>query len=206
MSKFPITQAQYQAIMGTNPAHFKGGQDAPQRPVEQVSWHEAVEFCDRLNRFCAEARRSQNSVKSYRLPSEAEWEYACRAGATTPFYFGNTLSTDQANYDGNYTYGDGKKGIYRQTTTPVGSFPANAFGLQDMHGNVWEWCQDPWHENYGRAPQDGSVWQEGGDQSKRLLRGGSWNYDPGICRSADRGGYSPVGRSYGFGFRVVGCC
>ncbi|MFM6254295.1 MAG: formylglycine-generating enzyme family protein, partial [Dolichospermum sp.] len=119
------------------------------RPVEFVSWHEAVEFCARLSRI-------ENKV--YRLPTEAEWEYACRAGTTTPFHFGETITTDLANYCGYYTYGDGSKGQYREKTTDVGSFPPNPFVLHDMHGNVWEWCQDDWHENYINAPDDGSAW------------------------------------------------
>ena len=110
----------------------------------------------------------------FRLPTEAEWEYACRAGTTTPFYFGETISADQANYDGNYVYGKGKQGVYREQTTDVGSFPSNAWGLCDMHGNVWEWCADTWHENYTGAPTDGSAWGILGDKKAKLLRGGSW--------------------------------
>ncbi len=130
----PVTQAQWQAVMGSNPSHFQGDD----RPVEEVSWDDCQEFCKRL---------AERDGQRYRLPTEAEWEYACRAGTTTPFHFGATLSTEQANYDGNYTYGEGKKGKYREETTPVGSFPANAWGLHDMHGNVWEWCQD-WYGPY----------------------------------------------------------
>jgi formylglycine-generating enzyme required for sulfatase activity len=115
--------------MGNNPSDFKG----EKRPVEKVSWDEAVEFCNKL---------SQKTRKTYRLLSEAEWEYACRAGTTTPFYFGNTITPDLANYNGNDPYGAAPKGLYRQQTTDVGSFPPNSFGLYDMHGNVWEWCSD----------------------------------------------------------------
>ncbi len=137
MGKFPVTQEQYEAIMGKNPSSFKG----KNKPVECVSWDNAVEFC---------AKISQRTGKPYRLPSEAEWEYACRAGSTkpTPFHFGDTITTDLANYNGNYTYGSAPKGQYRQQTTDVGSFPANAFGLYDIHGNIWEWCEDCWFDNY----------------------------------------------------------
>jgi len=189
MSKYPVTQAQWQAVMGNNLSNFKG----LNRPVEKVSWDDAVEFCQKL---------SQITGKNYRLPSEAEWEYACRAGTTTPFYFGETITTDLANYDGNYTYGNGPKGVYRQQTTNVGSFPPNAFGLYDMHGNVWEWCQDVWRENYNGAPTDGSAWTSGGDSRYRLLRGGYWYYNPRLCRSAHRNYYDPGDRYYGIGFRV----
>jgi formylglycine-generating enzyme required for sulfatase activity len=129
MSKYPVTQAQYEAIVGSNPSHFKG----PQRPVESVSWDDARAFCQKL---------SIKTNKLYRLPSEAEWEYACRSGTKTPFYFGETISPDVVNYDGNYPYGQAPKGVYRESTIDVGIFPANSFGLYDLHGNVWEWCQD----------------------------------------------------------------
>ncbi|MDJ0677530.1 MAG: bifunctional serine/threonine-protein kinase/formylglycine-generating enzyme family protein, partial [Calothrix sp. MO_167.B42] len=132
MGRYEVTQAQYQAIMGKNPSNFKG----EKRPVERVSWNDAVEFCQHL---------SQKTGRTYRLPSEAEWEYACRAGTTTPFYFGETITTDLVNYNRNYPYGSAPKGEYREQTTDVGKFPPNAFGLYDMHGNVWEWCQDTWH-------------------------------------------------------------
>ena len=147
LGKYAVTQAQYQAVMGTNPSKFSA--NGANRPVEQVSWQEAVAFCEKL---------SQQAGRTYRLPSEAEWEYACRAGTTTPFHFGPAITTDLANYDGNYTYGNGSKGVYRQQTTEVGSFPPNAFGLYDMHGNVWEWCADHWHGNYDGAPTDGTAW------------------------------------------------
>ncbi|HBK99620.1 MAG TPA: serine/threonine protein kinase, partial [Microcoleaceae bacterium UBA10368] len=127
MGKYEVTQKQYQAVMGNNPSNFKGAK----HPVEQVTWDEAVEFCRKL---------TQKTGKSYRLPSEAEWEYACRARTTTPFYFGDTITPDLVNYNGNYPYGSAPKGLYREQTTDVGIFPPNAFGLYDMHGNVWEWC------------------------------------------------------------------
>ena len=135
MGSAEVTQAQYMAIMGTNPSHFKGEGN----PVESVSWNDAVEFCKRL---------SEKEGKKYRLPTEAEWEYACRAGTTTPFHTGETISTSQAHYDGHYVYGNGAKGVYRERTMSVGSFSPNAFGLYDMHGNVWEWCQD-WYGKPG---------------------------------------------------------
>ncbi len=201
MGKYQVTQAQYQAIMGgnilqrilgnnnnNNPSNFKG----EKRPVENVSWDDAVEFCQKL---------SQKTGKIYRLPSEAEWEYACRAGTTTPFYFGETITTDLVNYDGNYNYGSAPKGQYRQQTTEVGSLPPNAFGLYDMHGNVWERCQDHWHDSYNGAPTDGSAWIN--DNQYRLLRGGSWLDFPGGCRSANRLRYSAAARNGSIGFRVV---
>ena len=210
MGKYPVTQSQWSAVatmpqvnleLNPDPSHFKG----EDRPVENVSWFEAVEFCDRLSHYTG---------RTYRLPSEAEWEYAVRAGTTTPFHFGETITTDLANYDGtdssdgswSGSYGRGPKGIYRQETTPVGSFQvANAFGLYDMHGNVWEWCQDHWHSSYEGAPKDGSAWidSEAKDDASRLLRGGSWGSNPWHCRSASRDDYSPDYRYYTVGFRVV---
>ncbi|MFO5527762.1 MAG: SUMF1/EgtB/PvdO family nonheme iron enzyme, partial [Cuspidothrix sp.] len=145
MGKYQLTQAQYQAIIGTNPSRFKG----KNRPVESVCWDDAVAFCQTL---------SQKTQKNYRLPSEAEWEYACRAGTTTPFSFGDNITTDLVNYDGNYPYKSAPKGKHRQQTTDVGTFPPNAFGLYDMHGNVWDWCEDDWHDNYINPPTDGSAW------------------------------------------------
>jgi formylglycine-generating enzyme required for sulfatase activity len=192
MGKYPVTQAQWQAIMGNNPSYFKG----EKRPVENVTWEDAKVFCDRL---------SQRTGQTFRLPSEAEWEYACRAGTTTPFYFGETITPDLVNYDGNYPYGEAPKGKYRKETTPVGSFRPNAFGLYDMHGNVWEWCEDVWHENYKGAPTDGSVWETGGDHSYRLLRGGSWSTLAVWCRAAHRYLLSPDYRYNRIGLRVVLC-
>jgi formylglycine-generating enzyme required for sulfatase activity len=190
MGKYPVTQAQYQAIMGNNPAKFKGDK----RPVEQVNWHEAMEFCDRL---------SKKLGQPYTLPSEAQWEYVCRAGTTTPFHFGETITTDLANYDGNNTFASGPKGVFRQETTQVGSFPPNGFGLYDMHGNVFEWCLDYWHNNYEGAPADGSAWVTGRDSDSRMLRGGSWYGIPGFCRCAARHNGDPDNRFDLYGFRVV---
>jgi formylglycine-generating enzyme required for sulfatase activity len=198
--KYPVTQVQWQAIaalpqvnleLKPNPSRFEGAN----RPVESVSWRDAVEFCARL---------SNHTQKPYRLPSEAEWEYACRAGTTTPFHFGETITTDLANYNGNYTYGNGSKGVYRKETTEVGSFKiANEFGLYDMHGNVWEWCQDDWHNNYEGAPTDGSAWISDDAKSDKLLRGGSWPDNPENCRSASRGCYVAGFDDNDSGFRVV---
>ncbi len=191
MGKYPVTQKQWETVMGTNPSSFKGDD----RPVENVSWTDAQEFCRKL---------SEQSGRDYRLPGEAEWEYACRAGSATPFHFGPTITPELANYDGSSSYAGGPKGLYREETTPVGSFGhANAFGLYDMHGNLWEWCADPWHDNYTGAPSDGSVWEKGGDLKKRLLRGGSWVNDPRYCRCAYRNGDGPGVRLDVRGFRVL---
>ncbi|NJM27792.1 MAG: SUMF1/EgtB/PvdO family nonheme iron enzyme [Pseudanabaena sp. RU_4_16] len=190
MGKFPVTQAQYQAIVGENPARFRG----EHRPVENVSWNDAVVFCQKL---------SQRTGREYRLPSEAEWEYACRAGTTTPFHFGETISPELANYNANYSYGKAATGIYRRETTVVGSFQvSNTFGLYDMHGNIWEWCADNWHANYQGAPTDGSAWIEPND-TLHSLRGGSWYGDPVYCRSAFRINSDADLRLNDFGFRVA---
>jgi formylglycine-generating enzyme required for sulfatase activity len=168
--------------------------------VENIRWQDAEEFCRRL---------SAKTGKDYRLPSEAQWEYTCRAGTTTPFHFGKIITTDLANYNGNYSYNDSPKGKYREQTTEVGSFLANAWGLCDMHGNVWEWCADDWHGDYTGAPSDGSAWLENdkSDQNKadKLLRGGSWNYGSRNCRSASRN-LNTRGNAFDYvvGFRV--CC
>ena len=199
MGKFPVTQSQWRVVaalpevkleLDADPSFFKGNN----RPVERVSWYEAVEFCQRLSR---------QTGSEYRLPTEAEWEFACRAGTCTPFCFGTTLTSDLANYDANYTYGDGLKGQYREQTTDVGSFPANDLGLYDMQGNVWEWCQDHWHSNYDGAPTDGSVWLTNNKNASRVLRGGSWFSYPWNCRSAYRDYLTPDLRLITFGFRVV---
>ena len=212
LAQTPITQAQWREVaqwqpnksegawsqkLNPNPSHFKGDQ----RPVEQVYWDDAMEFCHRL---------SQRTGRHYTLPSEAQWEYACRAGTTTPFHWGATISTNLANYNGREVYGDGEKGEYRQQTMDVASFPANPWGLHDMHGNVREWCEDHWHNNYEGAPEDGRAWIDekeydfNDEINYRLLRGGSWNYRPTKCRSAYRGTARPIGRFDFVGFRV--CC
>ena len=209
MGKYSITQAQWRAIaslsqvereLDADPSNFKGDE----RPVERVSWEEATEFCKRLSR---------HTGRVYRLPSEAEWEYACRAGTRTPFHFGETITQKLANYwgvDYEYegktilgSYGQGPKGNKGEQTTNVGSFSANAFGLYDMHGNVWEWCQDHWHNNYQGAPTDGSAWLSEDEGASRRLRGGSWFLNPVHCRSAYRESYARDVRYNYFGFRVV---
>jgi formylglycine-generating enzyme required for sulfatase activity len=197
MGEFEVTQAQWRAVMGTSPSNFKDCDDCP---VEQVSWDEATEFCHKL---------SARTGRQYRLPSEAEWEYAARAGTTTPFAFGDTITPEVVNYDGNFPYANASKGTSRQKTVPVGSLGvANAFGLYDMHGNVWEWCQDWFHIGYSAvaadAPTDGSAWVTGGEQALRVARGGSWGkYSAYTARSAFRNGNLPAFRSSDFGFRVV---
>ncbi|MBW4511474.1 MAG: formylglycine-generating enzyme family protein [Scytonematopsis contorta HA4267-MV1] len=205
ISKYLVTQAQWRFVaqlpqvnseLGPDPSKFKGDN----LPVETVSWYDAVEFCERLSGYTG---------RTYSLPSEAEWEYACRAGTTTPFYFGETITTKLANYNGKQTYGNAPKGEYRAKTTPVGEFPPNAFGLYDMHGNVWEWCLDDWHNNYKGAPTDGRAWFDNNDNTSQknkytVMRGGSWFSNPEYCRSAFR--YDPfAGRdSHDYvGFRVV---
>lgn len=192
MSKFLITQAQWRAVvtkcarvnrdLNENCAEFKDNE----RPVEKVSWCDAIEFCDRL---------SQKTGLGYRLPTEAEWEYACRAGSSTPFAFGETITSDLANYNANYTYAQETAGKYRGQTIDVGSFLPNAFGLYDMHGQVWEWCFDPWRENYLKYSNNNSMYP---------LRGGSWNYRPVHCRSAFRYdiGHKNLISKF-IGFRVV---
>ena len=208
MGKYPITQAQWRIVAGfpqeqrelkQEPSGFKGDN----RPAEKINWFDAVEFCARL---------SKKTGRHYRLPTEAEWEYACRAGTNSPFHFGETITTDIANYRGTDeegygwkgNYGEGPKGEYRKETTSVDKFVyANAFGLCDMHGNVWEWCEDYWHENYEKAPSDGRAWLTDRDGNYRVLRGGSWFYNPLYCRCARRLRYNPDYSLNNLGFRVV---
>lgn len=216
ISQTPITQLQWRAIaslpqegqeLEADPSRFKGDD----LPVEKITWQDAIEFCARLSRY---------TRRKYRLPSEVEWEYACRAGTTTPFHFGETITSKLANYKAAYTYQEEAVGEYRKKTTPVKSFPPNAFGLYDLHGNVWEWCLDPWHKNYrGKPSKDGRVWDEDDkndnryqnilnnisvllkDKRSHVTRGGSWYFVPRICRSAYRGNYVDYLSSPGF--RVV---
>jgi formylglycine-generating enzyme required for sulfatase activity len=193
IGRYEVTQIEWQQVMGNRPSSFRGDN----LPVETVTWPDAQSFINKLN--------ERRGGLKYRLPTEAEWEYACRAGTTTDFAFGNSLSSDQANFDGNYPYGEAAKGAYRQKTTAVGSFAPNAFGLYDMHGNVWEWCEDWYHETYTGAPTDGSAWLSGGEQKYRAMRGGSWYNDHGsFLRSAHRGyNTAPDSRFGNFGFRLV---
>jgi len=187
MGVYTVTQEQWQEVMGKNLAHFKGEKNLP---VEQVSWDDCQEFIKKLR---------EKDKRPYRLPSEAEWEFACRAETTTPFHFGETIFTDKANYNGDHIYGTGKKGVNRQKTTPVGSFPANAFGLHDMSGNVWQWCDD-WLGDY---PQKDVVDPTGPEKGQyRVLRGGSWSHNPRNCRSAYRYGFEPGFRVNCIGFRL----
>ena len=174
LAETACSQELWLAVKGSNPSRFT---ENPQNPVEQVGWEEACRFIAQLNMLLPGLEA--------RLPSEAEWEYACRAGTTTPFWFGEELSTDEANYDGNYPYNQGKKGAFREKTLPVRWFHPNPWGLYQMHGNVWEWCRDRWHTNYQGAPTDGSAWEEG-DSEYHVCRGGSWIGDGGYLRSACR--------------------
>jgi formylglycine-generating enzyme required for sulfatase activity len=199
MGETLVTQAQWRAVaslppvkkaLELNPSLFKGDE----LPVERVSWQDAIEFCARLSRY---------TKKNYRLPSEAEWEYACRAGTTTPFHFGETITSELANYNASVVYQEELAGKSKGKTTPVTTFSPNAFGLYDMHGNVWELCLDPWNKNYEGAPKDGSVWDNKNkdniypnildginilikDPRERIIRGGSWYFHPQYCRSASR--------------------
>jgi formylglycine-generating enzyme required for sulfatase activity/tRNA A-37 threonylcarbamoyl transferase component Bud32 len=187
IGKFAVTQAQYEQVMGANPSEFKGRDN----PAENVTWDDCLEFCRRV---------AEKTGTQLRLPTEAEWEYACRAGTSTPFHFGEIITPDQANYDGNFNYESGPKGVYRQKTTPCGSFPPNAWGLYDMHGNIWEWCHD-WYAAY---PNQALTDPQGPAAGKhRVMRGGSWNYRPALCRSATRYWDAPAERSSRRGFRVA---
>ncbi|MHC5762888.1 formylglycine-generating enzyme family protein, partial [Nostoc sp.] len=227
ISKYPITEAQWKAVAALHKDTFRplypyvDEFQGENHPVTNIRFDDAVEFCNRLSNYTGQI---------YRLPSEAEWEYACRAGTNTPFYFGETITTDLANYDGHRTYGNAPKGEYRPKTTPVGSFPPNGFGLYDMHGNVREWCADRfytgYHDSYKGAPTDGSVWigdddvcpvvrdssleeymQDHGfksyDDFCPVVRGGSRLDPPVCCRSACRDSSGRFGRSSFHGFRIV---
>ena len=186
MAKYLTTQAQWKAVMGDNPSYFKGDN----LPVECVSWFDAVEFCKKL---------SEISGKNYRLATEAEWEYSCRAGTNTPFYFGETITPDLVNYDGaSPPYGSAPLGVYRGKTTDVGSFPPNAFGLYDMHGNLWEWTCSEYHHKY-QADKNFC----NNKASLLVLRGGSWNYEPWSSRTACRHWNEPFERFRNDGFRIA---
>ena len=183
------TQALWRAVMGDNPSGF---QDDPANPVENVSWNDVQGFLARLNEIVPEL--------DARLPSEAEWEYACRAGTETPFSFGANITPEQVNYNGNHPYAGGAKGLYREKTVPVQSLPPNPWGLYEMHGNVWEWCAD-WFGDY----PNGEVADPRGPASgaSRVLRGGSWFGYGRYARSAYRSGYDPGARDVDVGFRLA---
>ena len=202
MGCYPVTQAQwgvvakYQQIereLNPDPSKFKGDN----RPVERVSWNDASEFCKRL---------SAHTGREYKLPSEAEWEYACRGGTQTPFHFGETITTELANYNGNFSYNESPKGESRGQTTDVGSFPANVWGLHDLHGNVWEWCEDDDHHHNKKESDDGRAKISKEHTGIRVeLKGGSYCNGPGVCRSASRIDDNQLNnRSPYIGFRV--CC
>jgi len=200
MSKFEVTQADWRAVaaqpkvtrdLAPDPSKFKGDN----LPVENISWEEAVEFCARL---------SKKSARVYHLPSESEWEYAARAGSTTAFAFGKTVTAELANYDGTANYGLAPIGVSRERTVAVGSLGvANDFGLYDVHGNVREWCAGEYHANYQGAPADGSPWLTAGDIKHRVTRGGGWDSFAVDCRSANRLSYSQDGRRANIGFRLA---
>ena len=196
VGKYEVTFDEWDACVSAGGCSHKPGDEGWGRgrhPVIQVSWNDVQTYLVWL---------SNKTGKTYRLLSEAEWEYVARAGTTTPFHTGEQISTSQANFDGNYTYNGSSKGEFRDRTVPVGSFGANQFGLHDVHGNVVEWVQDCWNGNYKGAPSDGSAWTTG-DCEDRVLRGGSWLNDPWIVRSAIRDGYRIDIRINLFGFRVA---
>ncbi len=192
LGKFPVTQSQWFAVMNELPEISEAfrGDDLP---VVNVWLEKSFEFCAKLSKLTG---------KPFRLPTEAEWEYACRARTLTPFNFGETITTDSANFNGEQPYKQTPKGNFRGTLTTVGHFKPNDFGLYDMHGNVWEWCADVWHENYIGAPNDGSAWLTNGDQSYCVQRGGSWLDRATNCRSAFRVGDIAHNSDHIVGLRV----
>ncbi len=192
LGKFPVTQAQWLAGMKTLPdisRDFRGDDFS----VVNVWLEKAIEFCAKLSNLTGE---------KIRLPNEAEWEYACRAGTNTPFNFGETITTDLSNFNGEQPFNENPKGEFRKRLTSVGNFPPNAFGIYDMHGNIWEWCADIWHENYFGAPNDGSAWLTDGDQGYCVQRGGSWIDRASNCRSAFRVGDIAHNNDHIVGLRV----
>lgn len=194
IGQYPVTQAQWLAVMGELPEidlSFRGDN----LPAVNISWMQVDEFCKHLTAITGTA---------FRLPSEAEWEYACRAGTSSPFHFGGTISTDVANFNGGEPYGNTPKGQFRKSLTPVGYFDApNAFGLHDMHGNIWEWCSDIWHDNYHGAPGDSNAWFDSGDLGYRVQRGGCWRDNAISCRSAFRVGDIAYNWDHIVGLRVA---
>ena len=190
LGRYAVTQEQWQAVMDWLPPCRCPG---PKRPVDRVSWDDAQAFCRWL---------AAKTGRPYRLPSEAEWEYACRAGTSTPFAYGEGISSELANYNGEHRYRDEPPGVYRHETLPVGGFLPNAFGLYEMHGGVWEWCADRWHPDYVGAPADGQPWEDSGTNA-RVVRGGSWHEPPDLCRSAVRLKFRPTETDDTVGFRVA---
>jgi formylglycine-generating enzyme required for sulfatase activity len=207
MGAYPVTQKQYRKVMGTNPSCFSKdgdgnvevhGLDTDDFPVENVSWRDARKFCAKLSALPAEKKAG----RKYRLPDEAEWEYACRAGTTTPFHFGKSASSKEANFDGSRPYGGAAKGPFLDRTCKVGSYKPNAWGLYDMHGNVWQFCADWFKKDYDDDdPKDEPTGP--GSGLSPMLRGGSWINDGGKCRAACRDTTCPANRESFIGFRVV---
>ncbi len=205
---YEVTQAEYEKVMGNNPSYFsangygKGSvkdMDTGRFPVEMVSWDDAVAFCKKLS----ELPEEKKAGRVYRLPTEAEWEYACRAGTKTVFHHGDSLSSKQANFDGNYPHGGAGKGPYLERTAKVGSYAPNAFGLYEMHGNVWEWCQDGHAENYYKSSPREDPPGGPAHASSRVVRGGGWDDHGRLCRSSSRSRGNPDNRRRYLGFRVA---
>ena len=207
LGMYAVTQGEYEEVKGTNPSYFSAtgsGKDKVKDlktrrfPVERVSYEDAVKFCEKVS---ARKEEKENG-RTYRLPTEAEWEYACRGGVgSSPFHFGKTLSSDQANFNGKYPYGGAAKSTFLARTCEVGSYKANAFGLYDMHGNVWEWCSDYYDEKY--YADSPAADPSGGKGSTRVVRGGGSNDRGYYCRSASRSGYARTVRHFDFGFRAA---
>ncbi len=220
MSQYEVTQAEYEAVMGTNPSYFRGDS----LPVECVSWYDVIEYCNKMSEregltpaYRIDKGRSDpdnenedddlrwlvtwdREANGYRLPTEAEWEYACRAGTTTPFSTGDNITTNEANYNGNYPYNGNAEGEYREWTTAVGSFSANSWGLYDMHGNVLEWCWD-WFEDFSSVYQLDPMGAASG--TYRVIRSGSWSFMGQFVRSAYRCYDHPGVRYDYYGFRLA---
>jgi len=209
LGAYEVTQAEYEKVMGVNPSYFSpaadgrskvANLDAGRLPVEQVSWDDCIVFCEKLSALPEE----KNAGRVYRLPTEAEWQYSCRAGTTGPFYTGSSLGSNDANLNGNFPYGDAPRGVFLGRTTVVGSYKPNAFGLYDMHGNVAELSADPYGRYYYKdSPPVDPKGPEGGNDPDRVVLGGSWGTDAARCRSAFRRSNATSGKAYYFGFRVA---